>query len=103
MRLNALLTLAAIYMGLSGLGFILAPRVIGVGAGPEDASAALIAYLRILGSPFLGIAALNWTTRRLPPSPAHGATSSSPTSWASAWRPGGQPTHVHQNPTWNGK
>ena len=29
------------------------PRAIGIGAVPEDASTALIAYLRILGSPFL--------------------------------------------------
>jgi hypothetical protein len=71
MKLNTLLTLAAIYMGILGIGFILVPRAIGIGAVPEDASTALIAYLRILGSPFLGIAALNWTARRLAPSPAH--------------------------------
>jgi hypothetical protein len=58
-------------MGILGIGCILEPRAIGIGAVPEDASTALIAYLRILGSPFLGIAALNWTARRLAPSPAH--------------------------------
>ena len=52
--LNTLLTLAAIYTGILGIGFILVPRAIGIGAVPEDASTALIAYLRILGSPFLG-------------------------------------------------
>ena len=73
MKLRTLLTLAAIYMGILGLGFVLAPRLPGVGSVPEAPSPALIAYLRILGSPFLGIAALNWTARDLEPSPAHKA------------------------------
>lgn len=73
MRLSPLLTLSAIYMGLLGLGFMLAPHAIGIGAVPAGASPALIAYLRILGSPFLGIAVLNWTARKLEPSPAHRA------------------------------
>ena len=73
MKWKTLLTLAAIYMGILGIGFILVPRAIGVGAVPDDASSPLIAYLRILGSPFLGIAALNWTARSLAPSPAHRA------------------------------
>ncbi len=50
-------------MALPGLGFIFAPRALGAGAVPTDAAAALIAYLRLLGSPFLGIAVLNWTAR----------------------------------------
>jgi hypothetical protein len=70
-KLRTLLTLAAIYMGILGVSFIIVPRAIGAGAVPDDASAALIAYLRILGSPFLGIAALDWTARNLPPSRAH--------------------------------
>ena len=70
MKLKTLLTLAAIYMGILGVSFILVPRAIGIGAVPDDASAALIAYLRILGSPFLGIAVLNWTARNLAPSRA---------------------------------
>jgi hypothetical protein len=73
MKLSSLLTLAAIYMALLGLGFTLAPHAIGIGAVPASASPALTAYLRILGSPFLGIAALNWTARTLEPSPAHRA------------------------------
>jgi hypothetical protein len=34
-----------------------------VGAVPEDASSELIALLRLLGGPFLGIAVLNWLSR----------------------------------------
>jgi hypothetical protein len=51
MELRILLSLAAIYMALAGLGFIFAPQAIGIGAVPTDASAALIAYLRLFGSP----------------------------------------------------
>ena len=63
MELRILLSIAAIYMALVGLGFIFAPQAIGIGAVPTDASAALMAYLRLFGSPFLGIAVLNWTAR----------------------------------------
>lgn len=68
MKLNVLLGIAAIYTALVGLGFIFAPLTIGRGAVPPDASDALIAYLRIFGSPFLGIAVLNWTARNAEPS-----------------------------------
>ena len=60
MTLRILLSIAAIYMALVGFGLIFAPHRFGVGAVPPDASAALIAYLRFFGSPFLGIAVLNW-------------------------------------------
>ena len=53
MALRILLSIAAIYMALVGLGFIFAPQAIGIGAVPTDASAALIAYLRLFGSRFL--------------------------------------------------
>ena len=59
--------------GLVGLGFIFAPHTIGIDAVPTDASAALIAYLRLFGSPFLGIAVLNWTARNAEPSTARNA------------------------------
>jgi hypothetical protein len=68
-----LLSIAAIYMALVGLGLILAPRAFGVGAVPADASAALIAYLRLWGSPLLGIAVLNWKARNAEPSAARNA------------------------------
>jgi hypothetical protein len=58
-----LLSIASIYMALVGLGLIFAPQSFGVGAVPTDASSALIAYLRLFGSPFLGIAVLNWMAR----------------------------------------
>lgn len=72
-KLSILLTIAAVYMALAGLGFIFAPQSFGVGAVPTDASAALIAYLRLFGSPFLGIAVLNWTARNAEPSTARDA------------------------------
>jgi hypothetical protein len=70
MKLGTLLRIAAIYMGVVGIGLILAPRAFGVGAVPENASAELIAFLRLWGSPLLGIAALNWITRNEGPSVA---------------------------------
>jgi hypothetical protein len=73
MKLNLLLSITAVYMGLLGLGFIFAPQKIGVGAVPADAPAALIAYLRVFGSTFLGIAVLNWTARNAEPSTARKA------------------------------
>ena len=73
MSLRILLSIAAIYMALVGLGFIFAPQTIGIGAVPTDASDALVAYLRLFGSPFLGIAVLNWTARNAEPSTARNA------------------------------
>jgi hypothetical protein len=69
MKLKAVLTAAAIYLGVLGVGFMLVPRQIGIGAVPPDPSPALIAYLRIFGGPFLGIAVLNWLSRNAQPSP----------------------------------
>src|SRR5918999_1301075 len=68
MKLKVVLTVSAIYLGVLGIGFMLAPREIGIGAVPADASPALIAYLRIFGGPFLGIAVLNWMARNAEPS-----------------------------------
>jgi hypothetical protein len=73
MKLRILLSIAAIYLALVGLGLIVAPQTIGMGAVPTDASAALIAYLRLFGSPSLGIAVLNWTARHAEPSTAWNA------------------------------
>jgi hypothetical protein len=70
MSLKNVLTVAAIYLAALGFGFMFAPREIGVAAVPADASPALIAYLRLFGAPFLGIAVLNWMARNAPPSPA---------------------------------
>jgi len=73
MALRVLLTVAAIYTALAGLAFIFAPQAAGTGAVPADASPALIAHLRILGSPLLGIAALDWMARSAGPSRARDA------------------------------
>ena len=70
MRLKLLLSISAIYMALLGLGFIFAPQAIGIGAVPADASAALIAYLRVFGSTFIAIALMNWMARNAEPSTA---------------------------------
>jgi hypothetical protein len=73
MKLNVLLSISAVYMALLGLGFVLAPQIIGIGAVPADASAALIAYLRVFGSTFIAIGVLNWTTRKAETSAARNA------------------------------
>jgi hypothetical protein len=73
MKLSAVLTVSAIYLGVLGVGFMFAPRQIGIGAVPPDASPALLAYLRIFGGPMLGIAVLNWLARKAEPSTARNA------------------------------
>jgi len=70
MKLKTVLTVSAIYLGVLGVGFLFVPRQFGIGAVPEDASPALIAYLRIFGGPVLGIAVLNWMARNAEPSAA---------------------------------
>jgi apolipoprotein N-acyltransferase len=67
-RLKVLLTVAALYMGLVGLGLIFIPQTFGRGAVPANASPELIAFLRLWGCPLLGIAALDWLTRDAEPS-----------------------------------
>ena len=59
------LMLSAIYLAIVGLALMLVPLRFGVGAVPQDASSELIALLRLLGGPFLGIAVLNWLSRDL--------------------------------------
>jgi hypothetical membrane protein len=73
MNLKTVLTVSAMYLAVLGVGFMFAPREIGIDAVPEDASPALIAYLRIFGGPCLGIAVLNWLARNAEPSTARNA------------------------------
>ena len=73
MNLKTVLTMAAIYLGVLGLGFMFVPRQVGIDAVPSDASPALIAYLRIFGGPMLGIAVLDWLARNAEPSTARRA------------------------------
>ena len=62
------LILSSLYLAAVGLGLLVLPTQFGVGAVPADASPQLIALLRLLGGPFLGIAALNWLSRDAEPS-----------------------------------
>jgi uncharacterized membrane protein len=73
MKLKVVLVVSAIYLGIVGLGFMFAPPQIGIHAVPADASPALIAYLRVFGGPFLGIAVLNWMTPNAEPSKTRNA------------------------------
>ena len=71
--LKLLLTLAACYLLAIAVGLIVFPLQFGVGAVPADASPQLVALLRLLGGPLLGIAVLDWLTRGAPPSATHDA------------------------------
>lgn len=62
------LTLSALYMALVGLALMFFPIQFGRGAVPPDAAPELLALLRLLGGPFLGIAVLNWLSRNAAPS-----------------------------------
>jgi hypothetical protein len=62
---KGLLTVAAAYLGAIGAALLLVPAQFGVDAVPDDPSSELIALLRLLGGPFLGIAVLNWMSRGL--------------------------------------
>ena len=68
--IRATLNLSAIYLIAIGAGLMFFPFQFGVGAVPADASPELIALLRLLGGPFLGIAALNLMSRNSPPGAA---------------------------------
>jgi hypothetical protein len=68
--LRLTLVLSAIYLAAVGLGIMFVPFRFGVGAVPADAPPELIAMLRLLGGPFLGIAVLNWLSRDAEPSTA---------------------------------
>jgi hypothetical protein len=57
------LTLSALYLALVGLALMFVPLRFGIGEVPPDASPQLIALLRLLGGPFLGVAVLNWLSR----------------------------------------
>jgi hypothetical protein len=66
--LRLTLTLSALYLAGVGLALLIVPLKFGVGAVPANASPELIALLRLLGGPFLGIAVLNWLSRTAEPS-----------------------------------
>jgi hypothetical protein len=68
MALKLTLVISAAYLAVVGLALMFAPLQFGIGAVPTDASPALLALLRLLGGPFLGIAVLNWHARDAEPS-----------------------------------
>jgi len=70
---KAVLTVAAIYQGMIGVGMMLVPRQFGIDAVPADASPALMHFLRIFGGPIVGIAVLNWMARNAGPSTTRNA------------------------------
>jgi hypothetical protein len=71
--LRLVLIVSAIYLAAIGLALLFFPLQFGAGAVPADASPELLALLRLLGGPLLGIAALNWLTRNAEPSPTRDA------------------------------
>lgn len=73
MKLKTLFIVAASYLVLAGIGFIFIPQLFGKGAVPADPSPALLEYLRVFGSPLLGIAALDWVARNEQASTARNA------------------------------
>ena len=62
------LTLSALYLGGVGLALMFFPLQFGWGAVPADAAPELLALLRLLGGPLLGIAVLNWLSKDVAPS-----------------------------------
>jgi hypothetical protein len=65
---KATLLLSSVYLAAVGIGLMFFPLQFGIGAIPLDAPPALLALLRLLGGPFLGIATLNALTRNAEPS-----------------------------------
>jgi hypothetical protein len=63
-----LLVAAAAYLGAVGLALLLVPVQFGVDAVPADAPPALVAFVRLMAGPFLGVAVLNWMARKAEPS-----------------------------------
>ena len=71
--LKWVLTLSSVYLAIVGLALMFAPLKFGIGAVPPDASPELLALMRLLGGPFLGIAVLNWLSRDAAPSSTRNA------------------------------
>jgi len=71
--LKWLLTFAASYLAAIGLGLMFFTRQFGIGAVPADATPELLALMRLLGGPFLGIAVLDILARKAVPSATRNA------------------------------
>jgi hypothetical protein len=73
MKLNVLLIIATVYMGLVGIGHLVAPVALSAGVVPADASPGLVAFLRHYAALFIAIAVLDWMARNAEPSTARNA------------------------------
>ena len=62
MKPKLTLTVAAIYLGLVGIGLLLAPTFM-VFDLPDNASPLLIAQLRAMSDVFIGVAVVDWLAR----------------------------------------
>jgi hypothetical protein len=71
--LKTILTLSSLYLAAIGLSLLIVPLQFGTGAVPPDASPQLLALLRLLGGPLVGIAVLNWLSRDAEPSKTRNA------------------------------
>lgn len=72
MKPKLILTTAAIYLGLVGLGLLIAPTYTFLGLG-TNVSSLVIAQLRAMSDTFIGIAVLNWLARNADSSKARDA------------------------------
>lgn len=72
MRPKSILAISAVYLGLVGLGLLLAPRtaVLGLDAGT---SPLVIGQLRAMSDVFIGVAVINWAARNAEASRARDA------------------------------
>lgn len=73
MKLKVMLIIAAIYMGLVGVGQLLAPVAMSAGVVPADASSGLTAYLRHFSALMIAIAVMDWMARNAEASTARNA------------------------------
>ena len=62
MKTKLILTIAAMYLGLVGIGLLAAPNYTVFGL-PNEASPLLIAELRAMSDVFIGVAVMDWAAR----------------------------------------
>lgn len=73
MNLKLIFGIAAVYMGLIGVGHLVAPVALSAGVVPPDASTGMVAFLRHYAALFISLAVLNWLARDSGPSSARNA------------------------------
>jgi uncharacterized membrane-anchored protein YitT (DUF2179 family) len=62
MKPKLVLTIAAIYLGLVGLGLLVAPTFMVLDL-PDEASPLLVSQLRAMSDVFIGVAVIDWAAR----------------------------------------